>query len=578
MTTPTRKLAAILAADVAGYSKLMGEDETGTLAALRELRQGLSDAVVARGGDLVKSMGDGWLVEFASVVDAVNCALQVQENLVNHETIKLRIGIHIGDIVHEDEDIYGDGVNIAARLQEIAEPGSVALSGRARDFLDGKLAVLFRDVGDKQLKNIAEAVRVFVSGDIETDQTPSVEAALPLPDKPSIAVLPFDNMSGDPEQEYFSDGMTEDIITALSRLRWLFVIARNSSFTYKGRAVDIKVVGREMGVRYVLEGSVRRSGRRVRVTAQLIEADTGNHIWAERYDRELADIFDLQDELTEAISARVDTELAGSERQQAHNKTTTDLDAWELFQRGMWHYYKNTKDELAEARQLFDLALERAPEFANAYAALSAVAYANAIRGYSVDRAANLEQGLRNAERAVALDDREWFCHYALGRISMLTGDSDRSIRAMEKCIDLNPSSAQSYHVLGYALFWFGRAEEAVPYLTRAIRLSPNDPHIWAFYHMRATVYSHTDQFVLAVDDVKTAIQAKGDEIWPYLVLAFSCSSLARIEEAHAALDRAREINSELSVIFYRSVCETLHPPYAEKMLDALRKLGLPEE
>lgn len=310
----------------------------------------------------------------------------------------------------------------------------------------------------------------------------------------------------------------------------------------------------------------------------MIEAETGNNIWAERYDRELADIFDLQDELTEAISAQVDTELAGSERRQARKKTMSDLGAWELYQRGMWHYYKNTRDELVEARRLFDLALERAPEFANACAALSAVAYANHIRGFSVYRASNLEQGLRLAERAVATDDREWFCHYALGRISMLTGDSDRSIRAMEKCIELNPSSAQSYHALGYTLFWFGRAEEAVPYLARAIRLSPNDPYIWAFYHMRGTVYAHTDDPNSAVDDLKAAIQAKGDEIWPYLVLAFSYNSLGKNEDARAALDHAHELNPGLSTVFYWSVCDTLHPPYAEKMLDALRKVGLSEE
>ncbi|MBT4487268.1 MAG: tetratricopeptide repeat protein, partial [Rhodospirillaceae bacterium] len=576
---PTRKLAAILAADVAGYSKLMGEDETGTLAALRELRNGLfQPAVTEHRGEVVKSMGDGWLVEFASVVDAVNCALQVQEILANHQIIKLRIGIHIGDIVHEDEDIYGDGVNISARLQEIAEPGGVALSGRARDFLDGKLANVFRDVGEKQLKNIADAVRVFVSGDDEPDQTPSVEAALPLPDKPSIAVLPFDNMSGDPEQEYFSDGMTEDIITALSRLRWLFVIARNSSFTYKGRAVDIKVVGHEMGVRYVLEGSVRKSGQRVRVTAQLIEAETGNHIWAERYDRELVDIFDLQDELTEAISSQVDAELAGREREQAHKKSTTNLDAWELYQRGMWHFYKNSKDDIAEARRLFQLASVQAPDFANSYAGLAAVAFNESVFGYTQDNTATLEQGMRDAEKAISLDNRDSMNHGVLGMICTFLGDHDRAIPALEKAIELNPSYAQSYHSLGLALYWFGRAEEAVPLFARAIRLSPYDPMLWTFHFIRGTVNFVLDEYDLATIDTKTATQVKGDEFWPYLTLACAMFRSGKNDEARTAYERARQLNSGLSAAHIKALIGTLHPPYLEKILAALRQLGLPEE
>jgi adenylate cyclase len=488
-----------------------------------------------------------------------------------------RIRVNLGDIIIEGGDILGDGVNIAARIEALAEPGGVAVSGRVHDDVRDRLDAAFVDSGEQSLKNIARPVRVWrwFRSSNDPDILTTTDKPLPLPDKPSIAVLPFDNMSGDPEQEYFSDGMTEDLITALARLRWLFVIARNSSFTYKGRAVDIKLVGREMGVRYVLEGSVRKSGQRVRVTAQLIEAETGNHIWAERYDRELADIFDLQDELTETISAQVDAELSGSERQQARNRATTDLDAWQLYQHGMWHYYKNTRDELVEARRLFGLALERAPEFASVCAALGLVAFAEVIRGYSIDNSAALQQGLRHAERAVALDDREAMGHYALGRICMMLRDRDRAIRAMEKSIDLNPNSAQSYHGLGYALFWLGRAEDAVPHLTRAIRLSPHDPQLWAFYHMRSTAHAHADQFITSIDDVKAAIQAKSDEIWPYLVLAFASSSLGRNEKARAALDHAIEINPGLSANFYWSVCDTLYPPYAEKMLDALRKVGL---
>ncbi|MBT4490239.1 MAG: tetratricopeptide repeat protein [Rhodospirillaceae bacterium] len=578
MTAPTRKLAAILAADVAGYSKLMGEDEASTLGALRDLRQGLSHMVVEHRGEVVKSMGDGWLVEFASVVDAVNCALQVQENLANHEIIKLRIGIHIGDIVHEDEDIYGDGVNVAARLQEIAEPGGVALSGRARDFLDSKLANVFRDAGEKQLKNIADAVRVFVSGDGEFDQEPSVEAALPLPDKPSIAVLPFDNMSGDPEQEYFSDGMTEDIITALSRLRWLFVIARNSTFAYKGKAIDIKQVGRELGVRYVLEGSVRKSGNRVRVTAQLIETASGNHLWAERFDRDLQDIFDLQDELTAAISASVDAELAGSERQISRRKSAADLDAWDHFQQGNWHLYKYSKDGFSEAKQHYQAAVARAPEFAGPHAALAYVAAGEVFFGFTKDPAAALEEGLQHGEKAVALDNRDAYSHYALGRICTILGDRGRAVTALEKAIDLNPNFAQAHYGLGFAHLWFGSAEVASDFFAVAIRLSPNDPQIWTFFHLRGFASFVLGNFEAAMSDLQSAKHAKGDETSVHLVSAANFGMMDKVDDARAALGELSRLKRVANIKDVRKRFLQLYAPYVDALILGLRKAGMPEE
>ncbi len=346
----------------------MGRDESGTLAALRTFHNDLFQPGTAEyGGEVVKSMGDGWLVEFPSVVDAVTCALQIQASLTGHAVITLRIGIHIGDITHVDDDIFGDGVNIAARLQEIAEPGGIALSGRARDFLDQTLAEKFEDGGKQGLKNIAEAVRVFHSRQGKTG--PATDGGgLALPDKPSIAVLPFENMSGDPEQEYFADGITEDIITALSKFRWFFVTARNSTFTYKGSAVDIKQVGRELGVRYVLEGSVRKGGSRIRITAQLIEAESGNHIWAERYDRELDDIFELQDEITLTIAAAVEPELAGSERERALHKPTDNLQAWDLYHRGLAKIWQTSKGSMIEGSALMHQALAKDPNLGQAYA------------------------------------------------------------------------------------------------------------------------------------------------------------------------------------------------------------------
>jgi TolB-like protein/class 3 adenylate cyclase len=580
MSAPTRKLAAILAADVVGYSRLMGEDQARTLDALRQLRKELFEPVVDEyHGNVVKRMGDGWIVEFASVSDAVDCAIRFQDGLVDHEIIRLRAGIHIGEVVFEDEDVFGEGVNVAARLEELAEPGEVLISDTVHNSLDKRSARDFSGGDSHQLKNIDRPVHVWRWSSTGTLQAKEAESeTLPLPDKPSIAVLPFDNMSGDPEQEYFSDGMTEDIITALSRLRWLFVIARNSTFAYKGKAIDIKQVGRELGVRYVLEGSVRKAGSRIRVTAQLIETETSNHIWAERYDRELADIFDLQDELTEAISAQVDAELAGSERALAQKKPTTDLDAWELYQRGMWHFYKYSKDDFIEARRLLRLASERAPDFAHAYAGLTIIGTSEIAYGHGQDKTKTLEQGLRDAEKAVALDDRDGNNQFALGIVCVVLGDGERAIPALEKSVDLNPNSAASHYGLGTALFWFGRAQEALSQLTLAIRLSPYDPRLWLFRALRSNVHIMLDEFELAIIDAKAALQSKSDNFAPHMALVTAYSLSGRHDEARTAYDRAHKLNPELSADEYISLLGTLHPPYLKKFVDAWRKAGLPEE
>ncbi len=589
MTAPVRKLAAIVSADVVGYSRLMGADEAGTLAAMRVHREELWDpAIAAHGGRVVGTAGDSTLIEYTSAVAAVEAAVIVQRGMIERNAgvaedrlMLLRIGINIGEVIVEDEDIFGDGVNVAARLQALAESGGIAISGNVHEQVSGKLEVAFTDDGEHEVKNIARAVHVWRwSPDGRTlvdDELPENET-LALPDKPSIAVLPFDNMSGDPEQEYFSDGMTEDIITALSRLRWLFVIARNSTFTYKGQAVDITKVGRELGVRYVLEGSVRKSGQRIRVTAQLIEAASGNHIWAERYDRELADIFDLQDELTEAISSHVDAELASSERQQAHKKATTDLDAWELYQRGMWHIYKYTKDDLAEARRLFQRAVQRAPEFANAHAGLAVISYNEALLGFAENIAATLDQGLHHAETAVALDDRDSYNLFALGRVFTSLGERDRAISALEKSIRLNPNSAIAHHGLGLARYWFGQAAEAIPLYDRAIRLSPYDPQLWAFHSVRAMSHYLLDQVDSAITDAKAAIQDKSDEFIPYLILACAYCLSEEFEEGRAVYNQASSLRPELSVAYIKSMQGTILAPYLAEWLDALRKVGLPEE
>ena len=389
-----RRLTAILAADVVGYSRLMGEDEVGTLERLKALRRDLvQPSITARKGRIVKLMGDGLLAEFPSVVEAVLCAVEIQRAMPDREPdrpegarITLRIGVNLGDIIGEGSDIYGDGVNLAARLEGLARPGGICVSSPVRDQVKGKLDLSFADLGERQVKNFDDPVRVYrivLDGETDGETLADGPAALELPDKPSIAVLPFSNMSGDPEQDYFADGITEDIITALSRVRWLFVIARNSTFAYKGASPDVRQVSRDLGVLYVLEGSVRRGGNRIRITAQLIEATTGRHVWADRYDRDLGDVFALQDDLTETLIAAIEPELSTAERERAIRKPPETLDAWSWFQRGLWHHYRFTKEDNAEAQVLFRKAIALDPTFSRALAALAHALYWDTLFGFT---------------------------------------------------------------------------------------------------------------------------------------------------------------------------------------------------
>src|SRR5713101_5685075 len=409
-----RRLAAILAADVAGYSRLMGADEEGTLAALKELRRGLADPKIKEHrGRIVKTTGDGLLVEFASVVDAVRCAVEVQHEMAERNVgvpderrIQFRIGINLGDIIKDGRDIYGDGVNVAARLEALAEPGGICVNRVVRDQVRDKLDFAFEDAGEQRVKNIARPLRVYHvrPGQVAGGEMSAPQPPLALPHKPSLAVLSFTNMSGDPEQEFVSDGIAEDVITALSRHPSLFVIARNSSFTYKGRAVDVKQVGRELGVRYVLEGSVRKAGNRIRVTAQLVEAGTSNHVWAERYDRDLVDIFAVQDEITQALTTALAPAIADAELRRAMRKPPGSLDAWAAYQRGLWHLSKATADDDATAEKFFKQAIDLDPTFAGGYSALALYQ----LQAAAIYQKLDLPSAQRSAEalarRAVALD------------------------------------------------------------------------------------------------------------------------------------------------------------------------------
>jgi adenylate cyclase len=587
-----RRLTAILAADVVGYSRLMSEDEAGTLAQLKAHRKELLEPkITEHGGHIVKLMGDGVLVEFPSVVEAVQCAVEVQQAMVAQNTgvpedrqIKLRIGINIGDIIVDGEDLYGDGINVAARLEAMAEPGSVYVSRSVYNQIKGKVGLSFDDLGAKQVKNIPDPVwvyRVDLSGKETDSLSRRFEAgSLPLPDKPSIAVLPFQNMSGDPEQEFFADGMAEEIITALSRYRWFFVIARNSSFTYKDRAVDVTQVARELGVRYVLEGSVRKAGNRVRVTAQLIDATTGNHIWAERYDRELDDIFALQDEITETIVTSIEPELGAVERERARRKPPDNLDAWGLYQRGLWLFYADTtRDSMTEAKRMFQRACDLDPGFAVAHAELAYTHVAEIVRGLTDDLKASLDAAADAAERAVALDPRDPAARVALGRVLIFRHSHERAIAEMEAALALNASFDRGHYGLGMALLYAGRPEESISQFEWAIRLSPRSPLLWAYWMMLGLAYINLEKYEEALASFEKAIQEPNAAFMVFVHAASTLAHLGQIDEARALLAEAKTRKPGFSIDTVRSAADQFGPHSGvARIIDGLRKAGLSEQ
>ncbi len=582
-----RRLAAILAADVVGYTRLMGDDEAGTLAALKAHRQEFIEPKIAdHNGRLVKLMGDGALVEFSSVIDALACAAELQSGMAERNKqatdrpqITFRIGINLGDVIVEGDDLYGDGVNLAARLEGLAEPGGICISAKVYDEVKNKLALAYEDLGEREVKNVTEPVRVYliVPERAEGVGAPAPDKELSLPEKPSIAVLPFDNMSGDPDQDFLADGITEDLITALSKIRWFFVIARNSTFTYKGQAVEVKQVAKDLGVRYVLEGSVRKAGNRVRITAQLIDATTGRHVWAERYDRQLEDIFDLQDEMTQTIVGAVEPELSAAERERVSTKQPDNLDAWQSYQRGLWHMWRYAHDDHPLSLEFLTRATELDPRFAPAYAYASYVHYQNVIMGWTDDIQRSLEDGMAAAKKALELDDKDPVAYFAIGRIYMMRGQHDDSIAALETAIDLNPSFAQAYHGLGMALTLAGRLEEAKAALEQSERLSPRDPILWAstVVHALACILSKDDEEALHWAR-KTIQNPRSSGYWPQAVLAAALARLGRMDEARAAVAAALEAKPDLTLTYLAETLPTKEPGGLAPYLDGLRDAGLP--
>ncbi len=581
-----RRLAAILVTDVVGYTRLMGDDEAGTLTALKNCREELiSPKIVEHQGRLVKLMGDGALVEFASAVDALACASDIQKGMAvrNQEAgripkITFRIGINIGDIIVEDDDIYGDGVNLASRLEGIAEPGGICISDNVYVQVKNKLPLNYQDLGLQSLKNVAEPVQVYlvspkdVAGSMDTNATVSPA----IPHRPSIAVLPFDNMSADPEQEFLADGITEDLITGLSKIRWFFVISRTSTFTYKGQSVEVKQVAKELGVRYVLEGSVRKAGNRVRITAQLIDATTGHHVWAERYDRELADVFDLQDEMTQTLVGAIEPELSAVERDRASRKPPENLDAWENYQRGLWNMWSYRRDELKLAHAHFKRATKLDSNFAPAFAYWSYSHYQSVIMGWSDDDTKSLDDGMKAAEKALALDDQDPIAYFAAGRIHMMQGNHDASIASLETSIRLNPSFNQAYHGLGMVLTLSDRLDDAKAALLQSERLSPRDPITWAstVVHALACVLSGDHEEALHWANI-TIRNPRSSGYWPHALMAASLSCAGRIDEAREQVEAACKALPDFSLSYLEKTFPTKVKGGLDPYLNALRNAGL---
>jgi len=543
----TRRLAAILAADVAGYSRLMGADEEGTLAALKALRREVADPKIKEHrGRIVKTTGDGLLLEFASVVDAVRCAVEVQCKITERNAdvppdrrIELRMGINLGDIIRDGRDIFGDGVNVAARLEALAEPGGLCVSGVVHDQVRDKLDCAFEDIGEQQVKNIARPVHVWR---LRPGAKPAVPAPLALPDKPSIAVLPFANMSGDPEQEYFADGMVDEIITALSRIRWLFVIAQNSSFSYKGQSPDVKQVGRELGVRYVLEGSVRKAGGRVRITAQLIDTTTGAHLWADRFDGSLEDVFDLQDKVASSVAGVIEPALQAAETARSANRPTTDLTAYDLYLRAHAVVFSSGA-RFAEALRMMEQAIERDPGYGPALA-WAAVCCLLVTDRQSGDPEANSRKGVDFARRAleVAGDDPGILANGALA-LAYFGEDIGAMMALVDRALVFNPNYARGWHISGILRVWAGQADLGIERLEAALRLSPQARIGWGLMVI-GMAHFLSRRFDQAVPKLLLAIQEDPGYLETYRYLAACYAHMGRLDEAREVVARMRAVTS----------------------------------
>jgi len=574
-----RRLATILAADVVGYSALMERDEEATYAEFERLKRELIEPSLSRHeGRLIKTTGDGALAEFASPLAAMRCAVEIQDHLASGSSpLRLRVGLNLGDvIVGQDGDLYGDGINIAVRLERIADPGGILISEKVHSEVDGKLDVGFEDRGEQQLKNISKPVRAHaVRTGAHRALTEQLGAAPSLPDKPSIAVLPFENMSGDPEQEYFADGMVEEITTALSRFKWLFVIARNSSFTFKGKAVDVKEVGRKLGVRYVLEGSVRRALGKVRITGQLVDAVTGAHIWADRFERDLADIFALQDEVTASIVSAIQPKLLQTEIAMASRRRPENLTAYDYYLRAMQQFYLTTREGLAEAIRLAHLALELDPRL-GIVAVLAGVCHMQRILfGYAVDPQFDRTESVRLLRLALSVDDSDPDTLAMAALISaFMVGDSESEIEMADQAVALNPNSFLAWGSRGQVYRIAGLQEEALRSFERAIRVSPVDPRLHFTFVGMAQAFIELRRFDEAIVAGKKALRQNSSFSPAYRCLASAFAHLGRDAEAREAAARMLEVDPAFTISgrTARGGQEN-----SKLLIEGLRKAGLRE-
>jgi TolB-like protein/class 3 adenylate cyclase/Tfp pilus assembly protein PilF len=580
---PPRRLAAILAADVAGYSRLMGADETGTALALREHWAAIDPVVKGHGGRIVKTIGDGVLLEFPSIVAAVECAVAVQKLMAERNAdvpedrrMLFRIGINLGDVLIEGDDILGDGVNVAARLEGIAEPGGICLSDSAYQQVRDKMPIEVSDMGEQRLKNIARPVRTYR---LRIDGRPQpVKPTLALPDKPSIAVLPFQNMSADPEQDYFADGVVEEIITALSRMRWLFVIARNSTFTYKGRAVDVRQVGRELGVRYVLEGSVRKAANRVRITGQLIDSATGTHLWADRFEGALEDIFDLQDQVTARVVGTLAPKLEQAEIERAKLKPTERLDAYDYYLRGKANIHQLTQQENSDALAMFYRAIELDPNFASAYG-MAAWCYVKRKNfGWMTDPVQESAELERLAKKAAALGKEDAVALYTAGfALAQAAGHLEAGAALLDRALTLDPNLADAWHLSGWVRIHLAEPETAIEHMARAMRLNPLDPLLIGMQNGTAAAHFLAGRYDEASAWAEKALREHPTHA-PALRMAASSHALAgRLAQAREVMARLLHIEPTLRVSNVAAFVPFRRPQDFERYFEGLRKAGLPE-
>ena len=582
-----RRLAAILAADVAGFSALMERDEEGTYSRIGKLRREVVEPRLSEHqGRLIKTTGDGFLAEFASPIAALRCALAIQgDQSDDADALRLRIGLNLGDVIIEQGgDVYGEGVNVAARLEGLADPGGILISGKIHSEVEGKVTADFEDRGERQVKNITRPVRIYAVrsatapiGSASTIAAVDNSRPLPLPDKPSIAVLPFQNMSGDSEQEYFADGMVEDIITALSHFRNLFVIARNSSFTYKGRAVDIKLVGRELGVRYVLEGSVRKAANRVRITGQLIDALTGAHIWADRSDSDLEDVFDLQDRITSSVVGAIAPKLEQAEIERVKRKPTDSLDAYDCYLRGTAGFYQGTREGFSEALRFYQKAVGIDPHFASAY---GMAAWCNAQRkanGWMLDEQQEVPETVRLGRRAVELGKDDAVA-LSGGGFALVYACGDRDgMSLVERALVLNPNLASAWYVSGRLKVLVGEPKAAIEHLARAMRLSPLDPLMAGLQHTTALAYFTLEQYEEALLWAARSLQERPNFLPTMRIVAASNAFMGRSEEARRTVTRLLEADPAMSISKLKSFAPGSRPEDLARYAEGLRRAGLPE-